>query len=183
MGPSSQSSAYVTVSKDVTIALPSPAALGMDVTASQLITARWQGSEKEQNQQLPVQLQVSEDQVILAGFSAWGTRLLSLTYRQTGIETQVLNGLEQTLPQPEQVLFNLMLSLWPKHAWEAALEDVSWSMIDDSHQRQVFDQNNDLVFLIQYENGRGFDGNIRFESVRNDYQIEIQTLNHQLTQR
>ena len=86
--------------------MPLPAELEYSFTASQLISATWQ----DDTQQLPVQVEVTPDKVVLAGFSSWGTRILSLQYQNQAIETQVLSGLGATLPQPEQVLFNLMLT-------------------------------------------------------------------------
>ena len=37
--------------------------------------------KKNQSNQLPIQLQITQDKLVLAGFSSWGTRLLSLTYQ------------------------------------------------------------------------------------------------------
>ena len=96
--------ASVSLDNDTELALPLPSELGYSFTASQLINATW----KNETQQLPVQVEVTPDKVVLAGFSSWGTRILSLQYQNQVIDTQVLSGLGATLPQPEQVLFNLM---------------------------------------------------------------------------
>lgn len=89
--------ASVTIDQDTELALPLPADLGYSLTASQLISATWQ----DDTQQLPVQVEVTPEKVVLAGFSSWGTRILSLQYQNQAIETQVLSGLGATLPQPE----------------------------------------------------------------------------------
>ena len=72
-----------------------------------------------------MQLQVTSNEVVLAGFSSWGTRVLSLSYGGEQIQTEVLNGLQGSLPQPEQVLFNLMITLWPSSAWEGSLNELN----------------------------------------------------------
>ncbi len=106
-----QSTPSVEIEKGVSVALPAPNDLGYHLTASQLITATWTAEGKERQEQLPVQLQVNSNDVTLAGFSSWGTRILSLNYNGEQINTEVLTGLDGTLPEPEQVLFNLMITL------------------------------------------------------------------------
>ncbi|MFA0519778.1 DUF3261 domain-containing protein, partial [Vibrio sp. 10N.222.55.E8] len=76
-----------------------PDQLGYSLIASQLISATWQND----TQQLPVQVEITEGKVVLAGFSSWGTRILSLQYQNQQIDTQILSGLGAALPQPEQV--------------------------------------------------------------------------------
>ncbi|BCK04737.1 TPA: DUF3261 domain-containing protein [Vibrio cholerae] len=172
----------VQITPEVKVTLPSPNELGQNISATQFITATWQTEQGQQTQQLPVQLQVDANKVVLAGFSSWGTRLLSLTYQDGKIETQVLSGLENALPQPEQVLFNLMITLWPQQAWEAPLNQVKWRLIDNTNQRIIIDNNGKETLRIEYENGRGFDGTVHFYSVQNHYSITIETLNYQITQ-
>lgn len=139
--------ASVAIDKDTELALPLPAELGYSFTASQLISATWQ----DDTQQLPVQVEVTPDKIVLAGFSSWGTRILSLQYQNQAIETQVLSGLGATLPQPEQVLFNLMLTLWPAEAWAQPLQSIGWHLVDTENSRTVFDENQQAIIEIDYQ--------------------------------
>lgn len=168
--------ASVAIDKDTELALPLPAELGYSFTASQLISATWQ----DDTQQLPVQVEVTPDKVVLAGFSSWGTRILSLQYQNQAIETQVLSGLGATLPQPEQVLFNLMLTLWPIEAWAQPLQSVGWHLVDTDNSRTVFDENQQAIIQIDYQAEPGTHkttGNIVFKHLTQGYTITIQTLN------
>ncbi|CAH1540385.1 conserved exported hypothetical protein [Vibrio rotiferianus] len=175
-----QSTPSVEIEKDVAIALPAPNNLGYQLTASQLITATWTAGGKERQEQLPVQLQVSSNDVILAGFSSWGTRILSLNYNGEQIKTEVLAGLDGTLPKPEQVLFNLMLTLWPSSAWEAPLNKVKWKIIDDEYSRTVFNSDGEKIIDIHYENRDKLKGKISFNHLQHPFSISIQTLQYQL---
>lgn len=139
--------ASVAIDQETELALPLPADLGYSLMASQLISATWQ----DDTQQLPVQVEVTPDKVILAGFSSWGTRILSLQYQNQTIETQVLSGLGATLPQPEQVLFNLMLTLWPAEAWAQPLQIIGWHLVDTDNSRTVFDDNQQAIIQIDYQ--------------------------------
>ncbi|OMO25293.1 DUF3261 domain-containing protein [Vibrio lentus] len=168
--------ASVAIDKDTELALPQPAELGYSLTASQLISATWEND----TQQLPVQVEVTSDKVVLAGFSSWGTRILSLQYQNQAVETQVLSGLGTTLPQPEQVLFNLMLTLWPVEAWAQPLQGIGWHLVDTENSRTVFDENQQPIIKIDYQAEPGTHkttGNIVFKHLIQGYTITIQTLN------
>lgn len=168
--------ASVSINNDTELALPSPAELGYSLTASQLISATWETD----TQQLPVQVEVTADKVVLAGFSSWGTRILSLQYQNQVINTQVLSGLGATLPQPEQVLFNLMLTLWPTEAWTQPLQTISWHLVDTDNTRTVFDDDQQAIIRIEYQakaNEPKLSGDIVFKHLIQGYTITIQTLN------
>ena len=168
--------ASVSIDNDTELALPLPSELGYSFTASQLINATWQN----ETQQLPVQVEVTPDKVVLAGFSSWGTRILSLQYQNQVIDTQVLSGLGATLPQPEQVLFNLMLTLWPVEAWTQPLQNISWHLVDTDNTRTVFDDDQQAIIRIEYQakaNEPKLSGDIVFKHLIQGYTITIQTLN------
>ncbi|MEZ9004519.1 DUF3261 domain-containing protein [Vibrio splendidus] len=168
--------ASVSINNDTELALPLPAELGYSLTASQLISATWETD----TQQLPVQVEVTADKVVLAGFSSWGTRILSLQYQNQVINTQVLSGLGATLPQPEQVLFNLMLTLWPTEAWTQPLQTIGWHLVDTDNTRTVFDDDQQAIIRIEYQaraNEPKLSGDIVFKHLIQGYTITIQTLN------
>ncbi|MDH6018879.1 DUF3261 domain-containing protein [Vibrio splendidus] len=168
--------ASVSINNDTELALPLPAELGYSLTASQLISATWETD----TQQLPVQVEMTADKVVLAGFSSWGTRILSLQYQNQVIDTQVLSGLGATLPQPEQVLFNLMLTLWPTEAWTQPLQTIGWHLVDTNNTRTVFDNDQQAIIRIEYQakaNEPKLSGDIVFKHLIQGYTITIQTLN------
>ncbi|WP_213882485.1 DUF3261 domain-containing protein [Vibrio crassostreae] len=170
------SGASVSIDQDTDLALPLPAELGYSLTASQLISATWEND----TQQLPVQVEVTPGKVVLAGFSSWGTRILSLQYQNQVIDTQVLSGLGATFPQPEQVLFNLMLTLWPAEAWAQPLQSIGWHLVDTDKTRTVFDENQQAIIQIDYQTDPGTHktaGDIVFKHLTQGYNITIQTLN------
>jgi len=164
----------VNIAPDTYVTLPAPAALGQTLAASQLITAQW----AEQSHQLPVQLQVDHQKIALAGFSSWGSRILSLTYEDQTIEASVLPGLGETLPQPEQVLFNLMLTLWPADAWHSPLQTIGWQLIEMSQHRQLIDDKGNVVADVEYKATPHLAGDIVFIHHQLGYTITIKTLNY-----
>ncbi|EAR53468.1 hypothetical protein SKA34_07608 [Photobacterium sp. SKA34] len=162
----------VEIAPKTLVTLPTPAQLGYSLTASQLITATW----NKQSHQLPVQLQVDPKRVALAGFSSWGTRILSLDYQDQKVETYVMPGLGATLPEPKQVLFNIMITLWPIKAWQAPLEQVGWQLKQTPNHRQLIDSKGDIIADIDYKNTNPLKGEIIFTNHQQRYTIDIKTL-------
>lgn len=166
----------VEITSQKQVHLPSPEMLGYSLNANQLIEATWHIDGQSRSEQLPVQLQVSEEKLLLAGFSSWGTRILSLTYQDDQITSEVLPGLGGVLPAPEQVLFNLMITLWPVSAWEAPLNKVRWQVVDNYNSRAIFDNNGEKIIDIQYSNKDRLAGEIVFHHLIDNYTIKITTL-------
>lgn len=165
-------SVQVEVSKGIFVALPTPAQLQQELNISQLITAQW---ASQQQQKLLVQLQVDKQKVVLAGFSSWGARILSLDYSGQEINTFVMHGLAERLPKPEQVLFNLMLSLWPIQAWQQSFTDIGWTLIETEKQRLLIDAKGKVVIQIDYQESDYLQGLITFKHIPLNYIINIET--------
>lgn len=171
----------IEVSHDLYLALPLPKSLGYNLSANQLIEANWKVNGEMKTERLPVQLEVSGNMLSLAGFSPWGTRVLSLTYQNGNISTEVLSGLNNNLPKPQQVLFNLIITLWPSSAWEDALNDVRWQLFDNGATRYVIDENGRKIIQIEYSEQKRGDVSeiITFTHLTEHYKIKINTLQYQ----
>lgn len=164
----------VEIAPEVWVELPEPAELGYSLEASQLISAKWQ----DKTNQLPVQLQVNEDKLVLVGFSSWGTRILSLVYQDEQVDSQILAGIDSSEITPEKVLFNLMLTLWPSESWEQPLSRIGWTLIDTPQQRQLLNENGEVVIDIQYGAMPHIEGEILFSDNKLGYFISIKTLTY-----
>ena len=164
----------VQVTPGVTVAMPLPAQLGYNLTASQLVTVEYDG----ERHQLPVQLEVEAGRLALAGFSSWGQRIMSLTYEKRVISTLVMSGLAEKLPDPGQVLFNVMLSLWPPEAWNPLLTSVGWRLKVGPKQRLLINDQGDIVVTIRYESELHLDGAILFVNHPLKLKVTIKTLNY-----
>jgi hypothetical protein len=151
-----------------------PGALGYCLTASQLVTVEYE----DENHQLPVQLQVDPERLALAGFSSWGSRIMSLTYEKQEITTSVVPGLGQTLPDPEQILFNVMITLWPLEAWTEPLDSIGWQLKESPKQRQLIDDQQQVVATIRYETEPYFDGQVVFLNHSLNLKVTIKTFNY-----
>lgn len=164
----------IEIAPNIVLEMPSPETLGYRLSASQMVLVEY----KEEQHQLPVQLQVDENRLVLAGFSSWGSRIMSLIYEQEEISTSVMTGIGKTLPDPEQVLFNLMITLWPLEAWEEPMEAIGWRLEDTPKKRLLIDENQQVVVTILYEEEPPLDGKIIFMNHPLNLKITIKTLNY-----
>lgn len=188
---------HIKIADNTWVHLPLPSQLGYAVTASQLLSVRYQDQhQQQQSNQLPIQLQITQDKVVLAGFSSWGTRLLSLTYQNQDIDTYVMTGLGGVLPQPEQVLFNLMITLWPVEVWQPQLQRIGWQLTETltdsslepskpnhtphAKQRTLINDKGQVVADIYYADRQALKGDITFINHALDFTIVIKTLQYQL---
>ncbi len=160
------------IAPHVFVPLLKPAQLHESINVSQLITVDRPGQKQKK---LLVQLQVDPQHVVLAGFSAWGARLLSVEYSGTKIKTYVIFGLSEQLPKPKQVLFNMMLAIWPVAAWQAPLQKIGWKIQEKHLQRLLLDENNHVVVKIVYQKTPYLKGDILFENIPLHYKIKIET--------
>ncbi|CEO41500.1 DUF3261 domain-containing protein [Photobacterium kishitanii] len=165
----------VEIASHTFVTLPTPAQLGYSLTASQLITATWH----QTSHQLPVQLQVTPQALALAGFSSWGSRILSLDYTNHQLSTYVMPGLGSTLPEPKQVLFNMMITLWPLSAWQQPLQQIGWQLKQTANHRQLVDNKGVVVADINYQDADKLKGVITFVNHKPNYTITIKTLQYQ----
>ncbi|GLT15147.1 DUF3261 domain-containing protein [Vibrio algivorus] len=179
----------IQIADETWVALPQPSELGYTLTASQLLSVRYiDQTKKAQSNQLPIQLQITQDKLVLAGFSSWGTRLLSLSYQDNQFDTYVMAGLGSSLPKPEQVLFNLMITLYPLDVWQPKLQQIGWrlteqqtddSQLQHSKQRALFDNHGKLIAEINYASIDPLKGDITFINHALDFTIVIKTLQYQ----
>ncbi|AZL85263.1 DUF3261 domain-containing protein [Aliivibrio salmonicida] len=162
----------VEVSPEQFVTLPQPNQYGSDISLSQLISVNWHGGK----QQLPVQLQLTGNKLVLAGFASWGSRILSLDYDGQTLNTYVMAGLSETLPPPEQVLFNVMITLWPAEAWKASLDSIGWSLQDIGNQRVLSNDFGKTILIIDYSSIEDkLSGDIILTSPHLGYVITIKT--------
>lgn len=165
-------STLIEIAPNKRISLPLPNELNEELSVSQLISVNWQSTQH----QLPVQLEITNNKIELAGFSSWGTRILSLTYTGTDIETEVLAGLGSNLPDPKQVLFYLMLTLWPQESWSTRLDAIDWKLAESPQFRALLNERGQEIVTIEYSNQDKLTGDIVMKNSLSNYQLTIQTL-------
>src|SRR5579859_1522486 len=101
----------VMVAPGALFALPPPAALGRDIEAVQMVTAR----HGAQSFTFEGHLSVTPERVLLAGTDGFGQRLMDLRWDGKTMTADKASWLPETL-QPDYVLADVMLIYWPEAA-------------------------------------------------------------------
>lgn len=164
----------IEVAPNTFLSLPSPAQFGGNANISQLITAKWQ----DETASLPVHLEITAQRMVLVGSSLWGTRILTVEYANNTITQDTLLGLNTILPDARQVLFSIMLTLWPQPAWQPHLAKIGWTLIDKERSRILVDTDGIPVIKINYDERPAtgeVPSQVQFQHLRQDYQITIST--------
>ena len=106
----------VMVAPGVPFSLPAPDALGRQVEAVQLVSAR-HGADTFT---FEGHLSVTRDRVLLAGTDGFGQRLMEITWDGRTVSAHKASFLPEAL-HPENILADVMLIYWPAAAIQADL--------------------------------------------------------------
>lgn len=164
----------VAISDKQNINLPYPASFGRDFAVNQLVIVQYNGAKA---QQLPVYLELTDTNLVIAAFSSFGTRIMALDYNGESINTDIIQGLEAKLPAASQILLNLMLTLWPQDVWQQELRKIGWSMQTDGLERIIYNNKHQIEIKILYTDKNMFKGNIIFLHKRLNFKLVIKNLN------
>ena len=110
----------VMVAPGVAFALPAPAALGREIEAVQLVTAR----HGDDVFTFEGHLSVTRDHVLLAGTDGFGQRLMRIEWDGHHLTAEKASFLPDGL-RPENVLADVMLIYWPESATHPRISGAS----------------------------------------------------------
>ena len=150
----------------VSAPLPPLPALGRAWQASQLLTIQARG----QQEQVPVQLELTPDALTLVALSPWGSRLLTVRYdgRRIAVEAEPQAA---TLPPPAHVVADVLLVNWPVGAWTLP---AGWRLDQTADVRRLWDAQGQLVTEVRFpaDPAQG----VELRNPVFDYRLTIRTL-------
>lgn len=162
------------LTQDVVVQLPSPTRQ-TPLHVEQILTAQVKGQSNGHS--LLVVMEADGQKLSLVGFSLLGVRLFRVEYGMTGIRVEQLAALAAigALPPVNQVLADVLLSYWPREAWQAVLP-AGWRLIDQPLRRELRNEKGELVSEITYQLQAKERNPVRLWQHAFDYQLTIQTL-------
>ena len=162
--------------------IPAPHTYGKQLFSSHVLTAEWKvNATQRQRQQIPVNLQVTANSTFLDASTSWGTRLLTMTYRNGKLVTEMHAELNQNMPAPGNLLQDLSISLWPEQGLQEELALRNWRLVDTEGQRTIYDSEGEVLITVIYTDSvQPLNGFIQFEHHQQEFTLQIQTLKHSL---
>jgi hypothetical protein len=152
--------------------LLSPESYGGALFTQQLLTV----DHQRQKHRVRTLLQVDPNEVKLAGFSTLSVPLFTVTWNGDELKSESMTGLDKASIQPQSVMTDMMLALWPASSLTPLLAEKEWRLVSEENRRQFYDLANDLVMSIEYDNHHSANGSISVSYPKYGVSYQLQTL-------
>ncbi|MFZ9036244.1 MAG: DUF3261 domain-containing protein [Francisellaceae bacterium] len=156
------------------IQLPLPQALDLNLTATQILEAKYNLKGKASYYSTQVEIEASRQKLVMVALAGWGGSLFSLQYDGKTIYSS-------SLPMPHanmgvrQSLADFILTYAPVKTLRQMLINTDLSIEILPHQRLI-KQKGKTLMTISYENTDPWKGKVTLENQYYHYQIIINTL-------
>lgn len=152
--------------REAALPLLSPATLGRTLHAVQLLTAEHDG----QSWTLQVALEVTPNELRLAGLNPLGQRVITLRWDGATLAEERDARLPEQV-QGERILSDLQLIYWPRAALAATLPG-GWTIEEQAGER-IVRQNQQAYARIRCDDADPWQGHCVFEQQRYGYRLTI----------
>jgi len=150
----------------------STADLHQEISVLQKVSANYQGRE----QSFIAQLEISKTGLVMVGMTEFGATLFTLRYDNQVIDFQPSPLLKMPI-NPAFLLSDFQLIYWPFDVIQNSLtgdQQLSQSKVSP-YERQLTIERQPSV-TIQYNDRQRWVGNVSFRQHKNNYELNIQTL-------
>jgi hypothetical protein len=161
------------------VTLPAPRALGLNLSATQILSATYHIKGKTKHYSSQVQLEVTPSKVVIVALSGWGSTLFSVHYNGVSLESS-------SLPMPNanmgirHSVADFMLTYAPVKVLRRMLAKTNLTLKASEHQRELL-QHGTVILRITYPDANHFTGTVIVDNVRLHYRIKILTISHEAT--
>jgi hypothetical protein len=157
---------------DLRLDLPEPAAMGRSIEAVQMVSAHRDGKTMV----FEAHLSITPERVLLVGVDPTGQRLMTVTWRGTGITVEKSPFLPKEV-QPGAMLADLVALYWPEDVVRQVLAKSGATLTADAAGRQVL-LHGKPVLQATYQNGSSdpWKGGLHYRNLAWGYDIDVQTL-------
>ena len=147
--------------------LLAPAAAGFEASLTQEVSFERGAAHFE----CLVLVDVSSAEVVLAGLSPFGSRMLSLRWDGKKISQERDASLPQQLPS-ELILRDFQLTFWPSATIRAALPRGGWTLRDEGRERDLLKAGQPVV-RIRFSGDERLHADVDFEHIGLGYRLSI----------
>jgi hypothetical protein len=156
------------------IQLPQPKQLAFNITAAQILTAKYKIKNKTYSYTSQVQVEKTPQHLILVAVAGWGGELFSIYYNGITIKTSSL-PMEHAGLGIQHVLSDFILIYADKNLLDNILKSTNIKLKINKQQR-IFLLHNKPIITIHYQNANPWQGNIVLHNLKLNYTIKITTI-------
>ena len=157
----------VPLAPGVTLGLPTPASLGRQIEASQLVQATYQGRDIV----FEGALSITADRVLLVCMDMLGRQALMAKWTGADFETTIAPWFPTSL-RPDNMLADIMLIYWPAEPLRRTLRGA---VLDESTGSRSIRDGRKTLIQIEYDSPDSWNGTARYESVVWSYSLRVQS--------
>jgi hypothetical protein len=117
---------------------------------------------------------VDAERLTLVGLSAQGQRWFSLRYDGRSLETQISPQAPE-LFDPQRMLADLQLALWPLAALQQAFADSGWQVSEPAPATRRLRRDGRLVAEVHYGGADPWNGRLWFSHFASGYTLAVQS--------
>jgi len=153
-----------------TLTLPSPAALNLHQTATQLLSAQY----KQQHYTTQVQVETSPQRIILVALSGWGGQVFSINYDGHSIHSNSL-PMKNGAIGIHQVLSDFVITYAPATVINHMFAGTPLQLKTTPNQRQVI-AHGQPILVINYQYPNPWQGQVTLNNLALHYTMTITTV-------
>lgn len=161
----------VAIAPGILLSLPSPAELGREVEAVQMVTADY-GSKSFA---FEVRLSVDSERVLLVGTDTMGRRAMNIEWERGTLSVDHAPWLPDVV-RPENVLADLVLLYWPDEAVRKAVTGTGAHLVTGMDGREIRRGDTPVVKIRYQEGGKSWTGATRLNNVAWDYRLDVHSV-------
>jgi Protein of unknown function (DUF3261) len=160
------------IAPSVVFVVPSPAALGYPVAATQLITAHVRGNVL----QFESHIEIAPDSLELVGLDPFGRRALTIHWRAGVLSYEMAPWLPDRI-KPENILADMAIINWPEAAIRAGLAS-SGATVEASLAHRTIVAGGRVIIRVDYDPAEAppWTGTVHYRNEALDYDLDIQSV-------
>ncbi len=150
--------------------LLAPSTLGTSRSAQQVLHAKY----GDQVSTLSAVLQVTPAQLRVIALNAVGIRVFTLVYDGVSVQAETVPGLPEQI-DPERVLADLQLALWPLPALRAVALGSPWEVTEPADGTRLLKHGGKLFADVRYEGGSPWNGKLTLTNHTFGYSLTVES--------
>ena len=167
---SKQETAKVYFSKGVLISLPTPEALDLHLSATQILTAH----AMKHTYTSQVALEINPAHIVLVALGSFGGQLFSINYNGSTIQSKAL-PIQHAGIGIQQTLLDVILSYAPLSVLKNMFYGTDVRLITHARYRS-FEWHKKPVIDIHYQHNNHWHGRVTLRNFQKHYRIQIKTV-------
>lgn len=160
------------------ITLPAPAAMGFNVTATQILTAQYTVNQQTKSYSTQLQVEKTPTKLTMVALTGWGGQAFAIDYDGVAIHSSSL-PMANTEQGIQHTLADFLMIYAPTQVLNNLFKPTAITLVATPTQR-LFKLNNKVIVQVDYQNTIPWKGTIILQNFMYHYQLQINTASYQL---